>query len=359
MDLRWNRVANSQVTSACVGRDKASASLWMREIVSGDYPHAVVMKGGGVKGLAFAGALVELEKYFWFDRHVGTSAGAIAAVLLAANYSPSELVAILRTKNFREFMDARFWKIPFNLLLKTGLFPGEHFRLWIDGLLAAKTGKIGETRMSDLNGALIYACRRGPGTLTFDSNGERKDTVAAFATRCSMSIPIFFFPQQVDGRRVYDGGVRNNFPLSQYLKNHYGKPFVALYLGKRDSRNRRWFGTELLDIVIDGEERDTVDQNRGNVVVIDTSPVGTVDFRLHEIEKDFLLKVGRASALRFLCERKLEDGPSEEKVTAAERDADMARDEVCQMRKCRRRRRFMIVAGVVIVLALIALYLKR
>jgi predicted acylesterase/phospholipase RssA len=52
----------------------------MMLLISGDFPHAVVMKGGGVKGLAIAGALVELDDYFSFDRYVGTSAGAIVLV---------------------------------------------------------------------------------------------------------------------------------------------------------------------------------------------------------------------------------------------------------------------------------------
>jgi predicted acylesterase/phospholipase RssA len=75
----------------------------MRLVVSGEYPYAVVMKGGGVKGLAFASALHEIAEYFWFDRHVGTSAGAIAAVLLAAGYSPNDLVRVLSEKKFRDF----------------------------------------------------------------------------------------------------------------------------------------------------------------------------------------------------------------------------------------------------------------
>ena len=50
----------------------------MRAVVSNQYPNALIMKGGGVKGLAFAGALLELERYFLFDLSVGTSAGAIA-----------------------------------------------------------------------------------------------------------------------------------------------------------------------------------------------------------------------------------------------------------------------------------------
>ena len=112
----------------------------------------------------------------------------------------------------------------------------------------------------------------------------------------------------VDGRRTFDGGMKNNFPLKKFLEDHNGKPFVALYLGKPDDTNKRRFGSELLDIWIDGEAREVVDRNRENVVVIDTSPVGTVDFRMTEDEKDFLLKVGRAAALRFLSARKLDDG---------------------------------------------------
>ena len=185
--------------------------------VSLDLPYAIVMKGGGVKGLAFAGALVELEKYYWFDRHVGTSAGAIAAVLLAASYTPRELTALLLEKSFRDFMDASWWKIPFNLLWSQGCFPGETCRLWIADLLTHKLGKLAEVPMSALNGALIYAARQGSGTLVVDSLGQRGDTAAAFAARCSMSIPFFFFPVTVDGRRVFDGGLRNNFPLTCFL----------------------------------------------------------------------------------------------------------------------------------------------
>jgi predicted acylesterase/phospholipase RssA len=40
-----------------------------------------------VKGLAYVGAIKELEKYYKFDRFIGTSAGAIAAVLLGAGYT--------------------------------------------------------------------------------------------------------------------------------------------------------------------------------------------------------------------------------------------------------------------------------
>lgn len=57
----------------------------------------LIMKGGGVKGLAFAGAIeVLVEEGFHFDTFVGTSAGSVGAVLLAAGYSPAQLQSVLR-----------------------------------------------------------------------------------------------------------------------------------------------------------------------------------------------------------------------------------------------------------------------
>jgi predicted acylesterase/phospholipase RssA len=279
----------------------------MMSVVSGDYPYALIMKGGGVKGLAFAGALKELEKYFWFDVHVGASAGAITAVLLAANYSPSELIQLLMDKSFREFMDASIVRIPFNLLVRQGIFPGEHFMEWMSDLLRKKIQGIGDIKMRDLpramnnsgKDAVIYACRAGTGTVVFDSRGERKDEEAAFAARCSMSIPIFFVAPQIGGRRVYDGGLRNNFPLKRFLEDNDKKPFIALYLGKADNSKRRWLWSELADIWISGEELAAVDSHADSVIVIDTTPIGTVDFKLTVQEKQFLLQVGQSRCTAF------------------------------------------------------------
>jgi hypothetical protein len=43
---------------------------------------ALVMKGGGIKGLAYIGALEELNKHFRFDWFVGISAGALYGIIL-------------------------------------------------------------------------------------------------------------------------------------------------------------------------------------------------------------------------------------------------------------------------------------
>lgn len=56
----------------------------------------LVFEGGGAKGMAFVGAMEEFEaRGHTFDRLLGTSAGAIAAALLAAGYNSAEIMAAL------------------------------------------------------------------------------------------------------------------------------------------------------------------------------------------------------------------------------------------------------------------------
>ena len=56
----------------------------------------VVIEGGGAKGFVLAGAYAGFAAQgHTVGRIVGTSAGAIAAVLVAAGYSPEEMLASL------------------------------------------------------------------------------------------------------------------------------------------------------------------------------------------------------------------------------------------------------------------------
>jgi NTE family protein len=59
----------------------------------------LVFEGGGAKGMAFVGACEELFKRgHGHARLLGTSAGAITATLLAAGYTPEEMLAALNEK---------------------------------------------------------------------------------------------------------------------------------------------------------------------------------------------------------------------------------------------------------------------
>lgn len=63
----------------------------------------LVFEGGGIKGIAYAGALMELEKRGILDEIIrvgGTSAGAITATLVALGYKNKEIAHIVMNMNF-------------------------------------------------------------------------------------------------------------------------------------------------------------------------------------------------------------------------------------------------------------------
>src|SRR5438128_1287478 len=72
----------------------------------------LVFEGGGAKGSVFVGALEEFSAAGLKTRRlIGTSAGAITATLLAAGYTPQEMLAAVNEKldngkpRFSAFMD--------------------------------------------------------------------------------------------------------------------------------------------------------------------------------------------------------------------------------------------------------------
>ncbi len=70
-----------------------------------NYPYKnLIFEGGGVKGIAYVGALRELQKRKILKnikRVAGTSAGAINAVLLSIGCTLKETQEILSTLDFR------------------------------------------------------------------------------------------------------------------------------------------------------------------------------------------------------------------------------------------------------------------
>ncbi len=109
------------------------------------WPVDLVLEGGGVKGIALAGALAVLEERGYEPRSLaGASAGAIAATLYAAGYSAEELHHELARIPFQEFLDEGFEdRIPLigkgvSVLFDHGVYEGTAFLDWMRSMLARK-----------------------------------------------------------------------------------------------------------------------------------------------------------------------------------------------------------------------------
>ena len=195
----------------------------------------LAFEGGGVKGIAYAGALQVLEQKNVLPdirRVAGTSAGAITAALVAAGYSGPELEEIvLHQMDFTKFEDGSFLGRfgPAGDVVQffkyRGMHSGDYFLGWITELLQAK-GKVtfGDLKDPTAEAPRIYKLRviasdlsaRSMLVLPDDAQqlGQDPDELRiAEAVRMSMSIPVFFEPVRIGDHEIVDGGLLSNFPV--------------------------------------------------------------------------------------------------------------------------------------------------
>jgi NTE family protein len=191
----------------------------------------LVFEGGGVKGIAYVGALEVLEKRGItpkISRVGGTSAGAINAVLFAAGFSNVETQRILATLDFNNFMDDSwgFIRDSDRLIQKYGWYKGDFFREWIGGLLEKKLGNPHATflDLEKKTGKKLYLYGTNLSTkfgevFSFEHTPRHR---IADAARISMSIPLFFAGVRNHRDDVYvDGGVLNNYPVHLFDREKY------------------------------------------------------------------------------------------------------------------------------------------
>jgi NTE family protein len=308
----------------------------------------LVLQGGGVKGIALAGAVTVMMKTYRFARVAGTSAGAILAGLLAAGYDGDEIHALMLDLNYRRVPDRR-WPIPYlgcavDLMMSNGLHPGDYILEWIGNRLAdRKVEKFADLRLPDDPEAdpeltddkgfrLVVTATditRGRALrLPWDYRSafglDPAEQSVADAIRMSMSIPVFFEPCKLVDQRtgkastIVDGGVLSNFPLEVF--------------DRQDGRCPRWptlgigvipdlpgpDGTLIPGLPIPpgplrllsavavtamlGHDQTYLaqPQNAVRLTRIDTNAVGIVSFGIDEAARESLFRNGVSAAEAFL-----------------------------------------------------------
>ncbi len=191
----------------------------------------LVFEGGGVKGIAYVGAMRVLEKEGVLNnitRVGGTSAGAINAVLYASGYSNKETLSILEGLDFNDFKDDSWGVLRDMNRLKEeyGWYRGDFFREWIGDLLKKKTGSSNITfkALYEHTGIELYVYASNIST-NFGEVYSPEHTPrlrVVDAVRRSMSIPLFFRAVRDDREDVFvDGGVINNYPVKLFDREKY------------------------------------------------------------------------------------------------------------------------------------------
>jgi len=282
-----------------------------------------VFEGGGVRGIAFVGALLEFEKRgFIWNRVAGTSAGAIVSSLLAAGYSGKELEKLMKEFDCLALTQRRgLAKIPLvgvliNLWIHEGMFRGDYLIDWISEKLQKKNiytfgdlpkGKLKLIASDITHGKMLVL----PDDL--EKIGLEPHTFpVAMAVRMSASLPFFFEPVVLrhNYEKIYivDGGLLSNFPIWLFgnsPESHYPTIGFRLYNDNKISPHEiRFFPdyvTAMVKTMLHAHDQRYIDsQHIKHTVMIPTHGISTAKFDLSMEERDMLFRSGQGAARQFL-----------------------------------------------------------
>lgn len=187
---------------------------------------ALVLSGGGAKGLAHIGVLRVLDSLgLRPDLVVGTSMGAVVGALYASGYSGRELDSLVRVVPLADLFRTYQPLAPRSLGVLQPLVVWEQG----DRGLAIQRAAVVEAEASALlNTGMLRGNLIARGD--FDSlpipfravatDLARRDVVVmksgdlAQAVRASAAVPLLFAPEQRDGRYLADGGLSANIPIA-------------------------------------------------------------------------------------------------------------------------------------------------
>ncbi len=191
---------------------------------------ALVLSGGGAKGIAHVGVLQALEKLrIPVDLVVGTSMGAVVGGLYSLGYTPDSLAQIAVTQKWGELLtgltgfsardvaevavsehDAFALAFPLGKRSETpnGLLSSQRLDMLLSRLLVRA-----DSLQDFMKLPTPFACTGTDvenGTAKLFTQGNLHQSI-----RASMAIPGVFSPVEMDGRYYFDGGVARNLPVKE------------------------------------------------------------------------------------------------------------------------------------------------
>ncbi len=202
----------------------------------------LVLKGGGIRGIAYVGALKVLEEKKitpGIEKVAGTSVGAITGTLFATGYTAAQMENIMLDLDIATFNDGEWFFLGGQKRFRKnyGWYKGNKLEEWIGARIKEQTGNdnttflqlhqlaIADKKFKDL---YITATNLSRQKIEIFSWETHPDMPVKTAVRASAAIPLYFgavfidssgnVTEHPDKNRSYDvyvdGGLLANYPIN-------------------------------------------------------------------------------------------------------------------------------------------------
>lgn len=170
---------------------------------------ALVLGGGGIKGLAHVGVLRALEERGWIpDVVIGNSIGAMIGAAWAVDFTIAELEALALSMTRRDVFAIARGEMAARRLRAAGLYKTEPLEMLLRGFL-------GDTTFDELPRRLVVASVDiNSGMVTYWGLPGLRNVPVTDAVFASCALPGFFAPREIGSRYLVDGALADNLPVT-------------------------------------------------------------------------------------------------------------------------------------------------
>lgn len=341
MTPSWNpsavRTARGLALSAA---DKAVIRSRMPVASDGKMYADAVFEGGGMRGVAFLGALRCMhDAGIVVRKAAGTSAGAITAAAVVSRMPFADLESAIGAMDFSKILSKKnrfIWNgspdddmnnlglVLANLTIArcVGQYSSAPLLEWSNALLSGRLDTFGVLPDPSQDApwherrelkVVVSDITRGQMVVLPDDLPAYGKDAATFsvpeAVRMSMSIPLFFEPAKLGDSVIVDGGILSSFPLwifdvpagSAPCCPTFGLRVSASTQAPRDVKTALDVVTAIVQTMTVARDRHysrVHDYNR--IIAIDAEDVSITDFSMASATKDKLYERGYAAAKQFL-----------------------------------------------------------
>lgn len=280
---------------------------------------ALVLSGGGSKGMAHIGVLKALEENnVPIDYIAGTSIGAMVGGLYASGYSVEEITDLFSSPEFERWSNGEidqqyrfFYKqdaetpswvnLKFTgdsitkTYLPTNIVPSYPMDLAFIQILASPAAA------ADYNFDNLFVPFRCVATDIFNNKPVvfRKGDLTR-AVRASMTFPLYFKPITIDGKLLFDGGISNNFPVDVVINDFKPDVIIGVRVAQHDKPSKEDDLMSQLENLVLMRTDYVVPDSNGVLIEPDNAGAGLMDFYL----LDTLLKNGYNATVQKMPEIK-------------------------------------------------------
>jgi NTE family protein len=259
---------------------------------------ALVLSGGGAKGVSHIGVIKALEEARIPINYIaGTSMGAIIGGLYAAGYTPAEMETIISSKEFETWISGKIdpkYTYYFRKPYPDASWLTFKFKVDSANFQTQLPTNIVSPVLMDFAFQEIFGGAAAASKNNFDSLFVPFRCVASdiynskalilrsgdlgSAIRASATFPFYLKPIRIDGKLLFDGGMYNNFPVDIALKDFdpdiiIGSKASGNYDAPKDDNIMSQVTSMLM-------ERTSYEMPCSNSVLIvpDLKPVNVIDF---------------------------------------------------------------------------------